>query len=110
MASRQASLGSVAVGEFFIDTSSGQVATHRQLRAAGIVSGGDPPAKPWLRVQGPGDASTMWYAVMRKRTKGVFIGTLTLRHGGHYPSLRRAGWEEVPVDQIGRGLEGAHAT
>jgi hypothetical protein len=100
----------MAVGAFFIDTSSGQVATHRQLRAAGIASGADPPAAPWLRVQGPSDASTMWYALMRKRTRGVFIGTMTLRHGGHYPSLRGAGWEEIPVEEIGRGLEGSHAT
>jgi hypothetical protein len=97
------------VGAFFIDTSSGQVATHKQLRAAGIASGSDPPEPPWLRVQGPGDASTMWYALLRKRTRGVFIGTMTFRHGGHYPSLLSAGWEEIPLEEIGRGLAGSGA-
>jgi hypothetical protein len=92
------------VGAFFIDTSSGQVATQRQLIAAGLASADEPPASPWLRVQGPSDASTMWYALLRKRTRGVFIGTMVLRHGGHYPSLRQAGWEEIPVEKIGIGL------
>jgi hypothetical protein len=52
----------------------------------------------------------MWYALLRKRTRGVFIGTMTFRHGGRYTSLRSAGWEEIPVEDIGRGLEDAHAT
>ena len=42
----------------------------------------------------------MWYAVMRKRERGVYIGTLTIRHGGHHASLLQAGWEEVPVEAI----------
>jgi hypothetical protein len=45
----------------------------------------------------------MWFAVMRKRTKGVYIGTLTLRHGHHHASLLAQDWEEVPYDQIGVG-------
>jgi hypothetical protein len=93
------------VGAFFIDTSSGQVATQRQLMAAGLASEREPPTLPWLRVQGPSDASTMWYALLRKRTRGVFIGTMVLRHGGHYPSLQRAGWEEIPIAEIGSGLQ-----
>ncbi|MDX6723277.1 MAG: hypothetical protein QOD44_3526 [Solirubrobacteraceae bacterium] len=47
----------------------------------------------------------MWYAVMRKRERGVFIGTLVLRHGDHHTLLRERGWEEVPIEEI--GVEGA---
>jgi hypothetical protein len=89
------------VAVFFIDTERGQVATQRQLTEAGLAPEGYPPERPWHRIQGPRDASTMWYAVLRKRIKGVFIGTLTIRHGGHYASLLDSGWEEVPVDEIG---------
>jgi hypothetical protein len=85
---------------FFIDTATGQVATHRQLLEAGIAAADRPPALPWLRIQGPGDASTMWYAVLRKRERGVYIGTLCIRHGGHHASLLQQGWEEVPVEAI----------
>jgi hypothetical protein len=61
----------------------------------------DRPVKPWHPIQGPGDASTMWYAVLRKRERGVFIGTLCIRHTGRQASLEQAGWEEVPVPRIG---------
>jgi hypothetical protein len=86
---------------FFIDTERGQVATYRQLAEAGLAADGRPPNAPWHRIQGPGDASTMWYAVMRRRTRGVYIGTLTIRHGEHQASLIEAGWEEVAVEDIG---------
>jgi hypothetical protein len=43
----------------------------------------------------------MWYAVMRKRTRGVYIGALVLRHGGQHTSLLEEGWAEVPVQEIG---------
>ena len=43
----------------------------------------------------------MWYAVMRKRTRGVYIGALVLRHGGQHSSLRQDGWEDVPLEEIG---------
>jgi hypothetical protein len=89
------------VAVFFIDTERGQVATQRQLTEAGLAPEGYPPERPWHRIQGPRDASTMWYAVLRKRIKGVFIGTLTIRHGGHYASLLDSGWEEVRVEEIG---------
>ena len=85
---------------FFIDTATGQVATQRQLIEAGIATAEEPPPRPWLRIQGSGDASTMWYAVLRKRERGIFIGTLVLRHGDHYASLLQRGWDEVPVDEI----------
>jgi hypothetical protein len=91
------------VALFFIDTATGQVATQRQLVEAGIADADAVPPRPWLRIQGSGDASTMWYAVMRKRERGVFIGTLVLRHGDHHTLLGRQGWEEVPVDEIRAG-------
>ena len=67
---------------------------------AGIAPPDRAPELPWLRIQGPSDASTMWYAVLRKRERGVYIGTLTIRHGAHHASLLQDGWEEVPVDAI----------
>lgn len=86
---------------FFIDTSSGRVATQRQLVDAGIAGQDGSVGPPWHRIQGTRDASTMWYAVMRKRTRGVYIGALVLRHGGQHSSLLDDGWAEVPIDEIG---------
>jgi hypothetical protein len=90
------------VAQFFIETSTGQVATGRQLSEAGIITPRDRlPPKPWHPVQGTGDASTMWYAVLRKQIRdGVFIGTLVLRHTEHHASLLQQGWQEVGVDEI----------
>lgn len=88
------------MGVFFIDTGTGQVATQHQLVEAGVAPPSGLPTRPWLRIQGSGDASTMWYAVLRKREKGVFIGTLAIRHGGHHALLLQRGWEEVPATQI----------
>jgi hypothetical protein len=86
---------------FCIDTSTGQIATRRQLVEAGIAAPDDPSVpRPWLAIQGPNDASTMWYAVMRKRERGVFIGALVLRHQGRHALLLERGWEEVPVEEI----------
>ncbi|HEX8158912.1 MAG TPA: hypothetical protein VF526_16115 [Solirubrobacteraceae bacterium] len=89
------------MGVFFIDTDHGAVATQRQLIQAGVTTAAQAPPRPWLRIQGTGDASTMWYAVMRKRERGVFIGTLVLRHSPHHDLLSQSGWEEVPVGTIG---------
>jgi hypothetical protein len=88
------------VGRFFIDTSSGRVATQHQLIEAGIAPEGEAPPRPWHRVQGTIDASTLWYAVMRKQTHGIFIGTLVIRHSDHHASLLATGWEEIPVDDL----------
>jgi hypothetical protein len=85
---------------FFIDTSTGQVATQRQLVEAGLAPQDAPPPRPWHQVQGTGDATTLWYAVMRKRTRGIFIGALCLRHTDHHASLLQQGWQEVPVAEI----------
>ena len=65
-----------------------------------MAAEGRPPGPPWFRIQGTRDATTLWYAVLRKRERGVFIGTLTIRHGDHYASLLARGWEEVPVEEI----------
>jgi hypothetical protein len=89
------------VAVFFIDTTSGRVATQRQLVDAGIAAQDGSVDPPWHRIQGTGDASTMWYAVMRKQTRGVYIGALVLRHGGQHTSLLEEGWAEVPVQEIG---------
>ena len=60
----------------------------------------DEPVAPWHPIQGPSDASTMWYAVLRRRERGVFIGTLCFRHTGRQACLGGRGWEEVPVEAI----------
>ena len=87
---------------FFIDTGTGQVATRRQLIEAGVASDVEPPARPWLRIQGSDDATTMWYAVLRKRERGIFIGALAIRHGEHHASLLQGGWDEVPLEELRR--------
>jgi hypothetical protein len=89
------------VGLFFIDTDTGQVATQRQLLAAGVLVGDEAPPRPWHRIQGSGDASTMWYAVMRRRERGVYIGALVLRHSDHHTLLAQRGWADVPIEEIG---------
>ena len=43
----------------------------------------------------------MWYAVLRKRERGIFIGTLCFRHTGRQTLLEQQGWEEVPIERIG---------
>ena len=85
------------------------MATGRQLAAVDALSASGHATPPWHPIQGPGDASTMWYAVMRKRRRGVFIGTLCFRHPVRLASLREAGWEEVPVEAIGTGRAGESA-
>ena len=88
------------MGLFFIDVESGTVATQHQLIKAGVADAGGSPPPPWHRIQGSGDASTLWYAVMRRRERGIFIGTLVLRHSDHHASLLERGWEEIDVDDI----------
>ena len=92
------------MGAFFIETTSGQVATRRQLTAAGLMGRDGMAPPPWHPIRAPSDASTMWYAVLRKHTRGIFIGALAFRHGARYPSLLEAGWEEVAIKDIGRSL------
>ena len=100
--SSRAQLGSIGeVSGFFVNTQDGRVATRSQLTEAGLFDAEDGASKPWHPIQGPSDASTMWYAVLRKRVRGVFIGQLTVRHMGRQASLEEQGWEEVPMEAIG---------
>jgi hypothetical protein len=94
------------MGVFLIDTTSGQTATLTQLLESGVMLDANaPPPRPWFRIQGPNDASTLWYAVLRREVRsGVFIGTLAIRHQPHHASLLQDGWEEVEVSEIGAGL------
>jgi hypothetical protein len=89
------------MSRFFINTQDGRVATRNQLVEGGVVEGDDKPELPWHPMQGPGDASTMWYVMLRKQERGVFIGTMCIRHTGRQASLEEQGWTEVPVDAIG---------
>jgi hypothetical protein len=88
------------VSVFFVNTQDGRVATLRQLAEAGLVDADRKPVAPWHPIQGPSDASTMWYAVLTKRERGIFIGTLCIRHTERLPSLEANGWREVPVAEI----------
>ncbi|MDQ4071774.1 MAG: hypothetical protein M3088_02710 [Actinomycetota bacterium] len=89
------------MGKFFVNTEDGRVATQSQLIEAGLADSHGEPRPPWHRIQGPRDASTMWYGVLRKPEHGVFIGALCFRQAPRFASLQAAGWEEVPVDAIG---------
>lgn len=89
------------MSRFFVNTQDGRVATRAQLTEAGLVGDDGKPPLPWHPIQGPSDASTMWYSVLRKRERGVFIGTLCIRHTGRGALLEDRGWEEVPVEAIG---------
>ena len=84
-----------------MNTEDGRVATRKQLAAAGLLDAFDQPVLPWHPIQGPSDASTMWYSVLRRRERGVFIGTLAIRHTGRVASMAERGWEEIPIGQIG---------
>src|SRR5918995_4007697 len=72
-----------------------------QLTEAELVDEHEKPVTPWHQIQGPSDASTMWYAVLRKQERGIFIGTLCIRHTGRQNLLAEQGWEEIPVERIG---------
>ena len=77
------------------------MATRTQLVEAGLADEQEKPVPPWHPIQGPSDASTMWYSVLRKRERGIFIGTLCIRHADRRNLLREQGWEEIPVAEIG---------
>jgi hypothetical protein len=88
------------VGTFFIDSESGRIATQRQLAAAGLGDAMTPPPRPWHPIRASGDATTLWYAALRKQERGIWLGTLAFRHGDHHSLLLRQGWEEVPHEEI----------
>ena len=85
---------------FWVNTQDGRVATFGQLDEAGLTDD-DRGVAPWHPIQGPSDASTMWYAVLRRQAKGVYMGTLCFRHTPRQASLEQAGWQEVPIAEIG---------
>src|SRR4051794_27212013 len=97
------------MASFFIDTTTGQVATQRQLVEAGVADAASAPPRPWHPIHGTRDPSTMWYAVLRRQGRDGVIGTLVLRHTGHHHSLLHGGWQEVPVDEIGAPGEAGRA-
>lgn len=68
--------------------------------AQGVATAIDDPPRPWLRIQGSNDATTLWHAVLRRQERGIFIGTLVLRHGDHHALLLSRGWEEVDVEEL----------
>ena len=86
---------------FFVNYRDGRVAARRQLVAARLIDERGDAVAPWHPIQGPSDASTMWYALMRKQERGIFIGTLCIRHGSRLASMVAAGWQEVPLAEIG---------
>jgi hypothetical protein len=90
----------MGVGVFFVNTEDGRVATRTQLVEAGLADEQEKPIQPWHPIQGPSDASTMWYSVLRKRERGIFIGTLCIRHTERRNLLTKQGWEEIPLEEI----------
>ncbi|WP_022928438.1 hypothetical protein [Patulibacter americanus] len=88
------------MGTFFIDTDSGRVATRRQLTTAGLADDRTEPPRPWFAIRASVDCSTLWFAVLRKQERGIWLGTLVLRHSDHLSSLLSQGWEEVSVQEI----------
>ena len=100
---------------FFINVETGRVTTRAQLVEAGETPPHEPPALPWHPVQGPGDASTAVYSVLRKQIRGqqvrgreraAWIGTLCIRHGDRQASLESQRWQEVTVDEMRAGPAG----
>ena len=89
------------MSRFFVNTQDGRVATLSQLEEAGLIDSEGKALEPWFRIRGTSDASTMWYALMIKKVRGVFIGTLCIRHLERKASLEGQGWTEVPVEAIG---------
>jgi hypothetical protein len=79
------------------------VATRGQLAEAGLMGEREVAQRPWHPIQGPSDSSTMWYSVLVKQERGIFIGTLCIRHTGRQTLLESRGWREVPVGEIGVG-------
>ena len=94
------------MGVYYIDTQSGDFATHDQLRTHGLLDRDGRSQLPWHRIQATSDASTLWYALLRKPTRGIWLGALAMRSGDHYRKLLGEGWEEVPPERCGFSLEG----
>ncbi len=86
---------------FFVNTQDGRVATRTQLVEAGEADAEEAPVAPWHPIQGPSDASTMWYAVLAQAgARGLHRHPVHSARTGRQASLEEAGWEEVPVEAI----------
>ena len=92
------------MGMFYIDTGAGEFATHTQLQAHGLLDRDGNALAPWHRIQATSDASTLWYALMRKRSHGIWLGALTMRGADHHARLLADGWEEVAPERTGESL------
>lgn len=97
------------MGMFYIDTSSGEFATHTQLREHDLLDRDGRSRPPWHRLQATSDASTLWYALLRKPSHGIWLGALVMRSADHYAKLLSEGWEEVPPERTGASLGGGPA-
>jgi hypothetical protein len=95
------------MGMFYIDTSSGDFATHEQLREHDLLDRDTRPVPPWHRIQATSDASTLWYSLMRKHTRGIWLGAVVMRSSDHRQKLLGEGWEEFPADHVGASLGAA---
>jgi len=91
----------------YVDTNSGEFATHDQLREHELLDRDGRAQAPWHRVQAISNASTSWYALMRKRTHGIWLGALLMRSADHYRKLLGEGWEEAPPERCGASLDAA---
>jgi hypothetical protein len=47
----------------------------------------------------------MWYSVLRRPERTVFLGSLVFRHSDHHRLLIEQDWEEVPIEEIRGGPE-----
>jgi len=47
----------------------------------------------------------MWYSVMRRRERDIFLGSLVFRHSDHRRLLAEQGWEDIPIEEIRGGPE-----
>lgn len=97
------------MGIFYIDTASGEFATHDQLRQHEMLDQDGRARPPWHKIQATSDATTLWYALLRKRSHGIWLGTLVMRSSDHYGRLLGDGWEEVPPELTGASLRGEPA-
>jgi hypothetical protein len=95
------------MGMFYIDTSSGDFATHEQLRENDLLDRDTRPIPPWHRIQATSDASTLWYSLMRKHTRGIWLGAVVMRSSDHRAKLLDEGWEEFPPQRVGASLGAA---
>ena len=94
------------MGMFYIDTSSGEFATHEQLREHGLLDRDSRAVPPWHRIQATSDASTLWYSLMRKHTRGIWLGAVVMRSSDHRTKLLGEDWEEFPAERVGASLSG----